>query len=78
MTFRANGNVKFTFSFVQEYRKIILVFMTNAKRLTFIWKRHTVSGKLGENMVKWSLIPFALNAMLNLPITYCLSAFFHS
>ena len=41
--------------------------MTNAKRLTFIWKRQTVSGKRGENMVTWSLLPFAVNTMLNLP-----------
>ena len=34
--------------------------MTNAKRLTFIWKRQTVSGKRGENMVTWSLLPFAV------------------
>ena len=42
--------------------------MTNAKRLTFIWKRQTVSGKRGENLVTWSLLLFAVNAMLNLPI----------
>ena len=34
--------------------------MTNAKRLTFIWKQQTVSGKRGENMVAWSLLPFAV------------------
>ena len=42
--------------------------MTNTKPLTFIWKRQTVSGKLGGNMVTWSLLPFAVNAILNLPI----------
>ena len=41
--------------------------MTNAKLLTFIWKRQTGSGKLEENMVTWSLLPFAVNAMLKLP-----------
>ena len=34
--------------------------MTNAKLLTFISKRQTVSGKRGENMVTWSLLPFAV------------------
>ena len=34
--------------------------MTNAKQLTFIWKWETVSGKRGENMVTWSLLPFAV------------------
>ena len=34
--------------------------MTNAKLLTFIWKRQTVSSKRGENMVTWSLLPFAV------------------
>ena len=34
--------------------------MTNAKLLTFIWKRQTGSGKQGENMVTWSLVPFAV------------------
>ena len=42
--------------------------MTNAKQLTFIWKRKTVSGKRGETMVTWSLLPFDVNVMLNLPI----------
>ena len=42
--------------------------MTNAKLLTFIWKRQTVRGKRGENMVTWPLLPFAVNVMLNLPI----------
>ena len=48
--------------------------MTNAKRLTFIWKRQTVGGKRGESKEKtWSSghfcrLPFAVNAMLNLPI----------
>ena len=40
--------------------------MTNAKLLTFNWKQQTVSGKRGEIMVTWSLLPFAVNAMLNL------------
>ena len=39
--------------------------MTHAKLLTFNRKRQTVSGKRGENMVTWSLLPFAVNAMLN-------------
>ena len=34
--------------------------MTKAKLLTFIWKPQTVSGKRGENMVMWSLLPFAV------------------
>ena len=34
--------------------------MTNATLVTFIWKRQTVSGKRGENMVTWSLLPFAV------------------
>ena len=34
--------------------------MTNARLLTFIWKRQTVSSKRGENMVTWSLLPFAV------------------
>ena len=37
-----------------------MVFITNAKLLTFIWKQQTVSGKVGENMVTWSLLPFAV------------------
>ena len=40
--------------------------VTNATLLTFVWKRQTVSSKRGENMVTWSLLPFAVNAMLNL------------
>ena len=32
----------------------------NAKRLTFICKRQRVRGKLGENMVTWSLLPFTV------------------
>ena len=46
-----------------------MVFMTNAELLTFIWKRQTVSGKRGENMITGSLLPFAVNAMLNLTNT---------
>ena len=34
--------------------------MTYAKLLTFIWKWQTVSSKRGENMVTWSLLPFAV------------------
>ena len=30
--------------------------MTNATLLTFTWKRQTVSGKRGENMVTWLLV----------------------
>ena len=40
--------------------------MTNAKLRSFIWKRQKVSGKQGEKMVMWSLLPFAVNVMLNL------------
>ena len=40
--------------------------MAKATLLTFTLKRQTVSGKRGENMVTWSLLPFAVNAMLNL------------
>ena len=34
--------------------------MNNAKLLTFIWKGQTLSGKRRENMVTWSLLPFAV------------------
>ena len=34
--------------------------MTNAKLLTFIWKRQKLSSKRKENMVTWSHLPFAV------------------
>ena len=42
--------------------------MTKEKLLTFIWKRQTASGKRRENVVTWSLLLFAVTAILNLPI----------
>ena len=40
--------------------------MAKATLLTFTLKRQTLNGKRGENMVTWSPLPFAVNAMLNL------------
>ena len=34
--------------------------MGNAKLLTFLWKRQTLSSKREENMVTWSHLPFAV------------------
>ena len=34
--------------------------MTDAKLLTFIWKRQTLSSNREENMVTWSHLPFAV------------------
>ena len=50
----------------REYCKVIAVFLANIKVLTFTNIRRTVSSKRGEIKVMWSLLPFAVNASLNL------------
>ena len=47
--------------------------MTNAKLLTYFYKRQMVSSKLGKTIVTWSLLPFAVlsfvvHVVLNLSV----------